>query len=99
MFFFQNYLSKAADLEMKREHKRNIKVRAKSELDIVPSKKTKTRSFKEKHGMSMCVVKPKKASRDEKNPSSLNSQHSTYSCTSQRSSPRLKNNTQIKVRP
>ena len=66
MFFFQNYLSKAADLEMKREHKRNIKVRAKSELDIIQNKKTK--SVKEKRGMSMYVVTPKKACSDEREP-------------------------------
>ena len=81
---------------MRREDNRNIKVRATSELNIFPNKKKK--SEKEKRGMSMYVTKPKKASCDERELSSLNSQLSTYTCTAQRTSPSLKNITQIKVR-
>ena len=82
---------------MRREDNRNIKVRAKSELNIFPNEKGKKKSEKEKRGMSLYVMKPKKARCDERELSSLNSQHSTYSCTAKRNSPRLKNITQIKV--
>ena len=75
---------------MKSEDNRNIKVRAKSELNIFQNKKSRNKSLEEKRGMSMYVKKPKK--------SSSNSQHSTYSWTAQRNSIRLKNITQIKVR-
>ena len=80
---------------MRSEDNRNIKVRATSELNIFPNKKKK--SEKEKRGMSMYLVKSKKANCDERELSGLNSQHSTYSCTAKRNSPRLKNITQIKV--
>ena len=77
---------------------RNIKVRATSELNILPNEKSKKKSEKEKRGMSMYVMKTKKASCDERELSSLNSQHSTYSCTAKRNSTRSKDITQIKVR-
>ena len=82
---------------MRSEHNKHIKVRAKSEFNIFPNKKSKKTSVKEKRGMSMYVSKPKEARSDVREPFSFNSQHSTHSCTAQRNSIRLKNITQIKV--
>ena len=52
--------------EMRREDNRNIKVRAESELNNFPNKKSKKKSVKEKHGVSMNVTQPDKAKCDER---------------------------------